>query len=272
MSHSCEWQASFALAIRDRELPVPPGILDPMRRSSAKRFAVYRNNVVLGLVEALRDTFPVACRIVGVEFFNAMARVYVSENPPRSPVLLKYGSNFAQFIDRFDPVAGLPYLADVSRIERAWLEAYHSAEAASLDIYDGMSRLMQFSFSEVSLHLHPSVQLVSSRYPALTIWCTNLEGVDAVPVNLDAGGENVLIVRPGSVVDVLSVSNGEMAFVKALAGGSTIFEASESAKRADSSFALMVSLEGLVDRGVITDFRVHSTADRDLRLGQRYDD
>ena len=63
-------------------------------RSATRRFAVHRNNVVAGLVKALEARFPAAEKIVGKEFFAAMARAFVLERPPRSPLLAPTAMNF----------------------------------------------------------------------------------------------------------------------------------------------------------------------------------
>ena len=128
-----ERQRDFAAALRDAARPMPEGLVGPDGEPSPKRFAVYRNNVVIGLTETLKDAFPAVHRIVGTEFFQAMARAYVVLEPPRSPILLDYGAGFPDFIGEFEPAAGLPYLADVAHIERAWTESYHAPEASPID-------------------------------------------------------------------------------------------------------------------------------------------
>src|SRR5205807_2161977 len=128
-----ERQRTFSAALLDSDLPAPPGLLGPDGEPSPRRFSVYRNNVVVGLVEALKANYPAVCRIVGEDFFGAMARDYVVARPPTSPILLDYGGDFAAFIAGFEPTANLPYLADVARFERAWSEAYHACEACALD-------------------------------------------------------------------------------------------------------------------------------------------
>ena len=115
-----ERQRGFAAAILDPARPMPDGLVGPDGEPGPKRFAVYRNNVVVGLTETLKDAFPAVHRIVGADFFRAMARAYVMVEPPRSPILLDYGAGFPDFIRQFEPAAVLPYLADVARIERAW--------------------------------------------------------------------------------------------------------------------------------------------------------
>src|ERR1700756_534387 len=96
------FEVSFAGALLDTEHPIPCGIT-AHNAAPTRRFAVYRNNVVAGLVKALKSRFPVVKKIVGQEVFAAMARVFVAERPPRSPVLAIYGDEFAAFIAAFEP-------------------------------------------------------------------------------------------------------------------------------------------------------------------------
>src|SRR5260370_12982563 len=177
-----ERQRGFAAAILDPALPMPDGLVGPDHEPGPKRFAVYRNNVVAGLTETLKDAFPAVHRIVGTDFFRAMARAYVMVEPPRSPIMLDYGAGFPDFIRQFDPAAGLPYLADVARIERAWTEAYHTPEASPIDLAV-LAAIPPERLPEIRLRLHPSIRLVWSQYPALTIWQMNVW--DAVPPPLN---------------------------------------------------------------------------------------
>src|SRR5579872_1467679 len=96
-----ERQRGFAAALLDAALPAPAGLVGPDGEPSAKRFAVYRNNVVVGLIEALKDAYPAVRRIVGEDFFRAMARAYAVREPPASPILLVYGAGFPDFIGGF---------------------------------------------------------------------------------------------------------------------------------------------------------------------------
>ncbi|WP_141701617.1 DNA-binding domain-containing protein, partial [Methyloceanibacter marginalis] len=82
-------------------------------KSPSRRFAVYRNNVYASLIDVLGSRFPVSARLVGEEFFRAMARIYVAQTPPASPVLLHYGAEFADFVGTFPPASAVPYLACV---------------------------------------------------------------------------------------------------------------------------------------------------------------
>ena len=101
-------QAEFAAALRDPAVTLPAGLVGPDRQPAPRRFAVYRNNVIVGMVNALRSSFPVIERIVGEDFFEAMARAYALAEPPSSPVLMDYGASFADFIAGFRRRPRLP--------------------------------------------------------------------------------------------------------------------------------------------------------------------
>jgi Putative DNA-binding domain len=250
-----ERQAGFAAAVLDAAAPVPAGLVGPDGRPSARRFAVYRNNVIVGLSESMKITFPAVCRIVGEAFFLSMARAYVVADPPRSPMLLEYGSGFPDFIARFPPAEALPYLADVARIENAWKEAFHAPEAAPLSAA-ALAAVPQDRLADLRLKLHPSLRIVSSRYPALTIWRMNVDGGVPAAVDLDAGGEDTLIVRPASQVDVRFVPPGGAAFIRMLGEGAPLGEAANAGLAAAETFDLSASLAGLISAGALSGFEI----------------
>ena len=69
-------RAAFAEALLDPARALPEGITTARGNADPARFAVYRNNVFVGLTAALAKRFPVVRRLVGDEFFAGMARVY----------------------------------------------------------------------------------------------------------------------------------------------------------------------------------------------------
>src|SRR5229473_2572730 len=253
MQRLAERQRDFAAALLNPGLRLPPGLVGPDGEPSPKRFAVYRNNVVVGLTESLKDAFPAVRRIVGADFFQVMARAYVVTEPPQTPILLDYGAGFPEFIREFKPAATLPYLADVASIERAWTEAYHSPEASPLDP-GTFGAIEPDQLPGIRLLLHPSVRVVRSQFPALTIWQMNVgDGVPA-PVDLAAVGEDVLVVRPVADVEVRSVPRGSLEFIRALAGGMSVLAALTAAISVDPGFELSTNLSRLMQAGALVGY------------------
>jgi hypothetical protein len=255
MPSLAERQRDFAAALLDPGLATPAGIVGPDGETSARRFGVYRNNVVVGLVQTLRDAYPAVRRIVGDEFFQAMARAYVVTNPPRSPMMFDYGAGFPGFIGRFEPAAVLPYLPDVARLERAWVEAYHAAEATPIDS-SVLAATSPEQLPAIRLVLHPSVHIVRSRFPVVTIWQMNIEGGIPAPVDLEGGGEDALIVRPEAEVEVRAIPPGCAEFIEALGSGRNVVVACEEALSANPRFDLPANLIDLIRVGALVGVKV----------------
>src|SRR6201996_8986689 len=134
--HATDFAAAFASGLTNPEAQTPPDVTGTAkkieRKGAVRRYNVYRNNVTVSLIDSLAAIYPAVQRITGVDFFRAMARFHVRATPPDSPLLFEYGRGFPAFIEGYEYAQAMPWLADVARIERAWLDAYHAAEAASL--------------------------------------------------------------------------------------------------------------------------------------------
>lgn len=244
-------QKDFAAALLAPAGPAPRGLVGPDREPDVKRFEVYRNNVFVGLIDALKAAFPAVCRIVGDEFFAAMAHRYVALEPPCSPVMLEYGSTFAAFVETFEPARSVPYLADIARLERAWVEAYHAAESRPIAVACLGSvppqRLPQLSFT-----LHPSLRVVRSPFPIVQIWQTNIDGGIPVAIDIDGGGEQALVIRPDAEVEVRRVTFGAATFIQSLSAGASIALATSLARDDDPCFDLARALGDLFAIDAIT--------------------
>lgn len=257
MSSPAERQRAFAAALLDPERPIPAGVVGPDGEPSDRRFAVYRNNVVARLAGVLADTYPVVRRLVGEAFFEAMATRYVRIEPPRSPILIDYGSGFPGFIATFEPAAALPYLADVARIELAWTQAYHAPEAPAL-AGAAFATVPADDLAFLGLDLHPSLRVVRSAMPVLTIWQMNVGDAEPEELTLDGGGEEALIVRPDAVVEARLLPPGAADFIAALGTGHAIGNAAEIAATCDQRFDLAGSIAGLIEAGAVSAYRAPS--------------
>lgn len=243
-------QADFASALLDPGMPPPDAVTAHTGRHPQKRFAVYRNNVVFGLINALRAKFPATERIVSADFFAAMAQVFVTAHPPRSKILHTYGDDFGDFIAAFEPAAALPYLADVARLEAARTRAYHAVDAEPL-AHDAFANIAPQSIGALRLTLHPSLQIVRSHHPVVTIWAMNTGEMELGPIG-DDSAEDALIVRPALDVIVRSLPPGGAAFLLALQDGAMLSDAAERAAAEDARFDLTANLAGLIGSGAVT--------------------
>ena len=247
MSSPMDVQAELAGALLSTTTPVPVCLRGAARGRAERRFAVYRNTVAASLIEALAARFPVVQRLVGEDFFRAMARAYVAEEPPRSPLLFHYGKSFPDFIDGFASAAPLPYLADVARLEFARGLAYHAADAEPLAAA-AFAALDSGRLAEFKVRLHPSVFIVSSAYPIISIWTANQ--AETVSPLRHRGREAALIARPFLEVTTRRLAPGTDGFLMALKAGSTSGEAVEAGHKASRNFSAAEALATLVGANI----------------------
>jgi hypothetical protein len=207
-------QTAFTQALLDPEAPVPAGIVDPQGRPAPRRFSVYRNNVASSLTRALEAAFPTVRKLVGDEFFAAMAVVFLRSHPPRSRMLMLYGEEFPGWLEGFPPVAQLGYLPDVARLDQAMRESYHAADSVPLGEAE-FQRLIGADIAGLRLRLAPSVRLVRSRWPVVSVWTANAEGGPAPR----PGPEDALVLRPEFDPRPHRLPSGGGAFVQGLLAG-----------------------------------------------------
>jgi hypothetical protein len=241
-------QNAFAAALLDPELAPPRSVISHTAQAPVKRFAVYRNNVMVSLIDALEARFPAAKRIVGEEFFRASALVFARANPPRSPLMMTYGDEFPDFIETFAPAAEIAYLADVARVEAARTRAYHAADALPLKLSD-LAGVEADNLAELRFELHPSLEIVASAFPVVTIWAINAGEVAFAPIE-DWRGEDALIIRPAFEVEVRRLPAGAAAFLQSLKAGDPLGEAAGIALGSNPDFDLALNLAALVSAGL----------------------
>ena len=232
--------AGFAAALLDPAAARPEGLHGPGGAPAGRRFDVYRNNVAVSLTAALGAGFPVLRKLLGAEFFDALAGIFLRAHPPRSPVLALWGDDLPGFLAGFPPVAHLPYLPDVARLELALRRSYHAADAAPLAT-ETLAALPADRLAALRFGLAPAVQLLRSDWPVLSIWRAHTDPDAPKP---RPGAEDVVILRPGFDPVPHLLPRGGAAVLTALSAGATLGEAGEFATESDISALFGLLLAG----------------------------
>ena len=246
--------AAFSSALLNPDRKTPALVSGPAGKAAAKRYAVYRNNVTVSLIDALAAVYPAVQRITGVDFFRAMARFHIRETPPTSPLLFEYGREFPDFIERYEYAQGMPWLPDTARVERAWLDAYHAADAAPLAASD-LAAFPPERQADLVFSPHPAARLVRSRFAAVTIVAANREPgpVEAIDAS---EAEDALITRPELDVVVRRLAPGEAEFLSTLIAGRPLGEAADAALKARPGFDIGAGLATLIESGAFVSARL----------------
>lgn len=247
-----EVQARFAAGVFAGTQDIEAFIKDEGLPADA-RFAIYRNNTYAGLSAAVRAEYPVVERLVGPDFFDAMVHAFVSAYPLRQGCLLDFGADLAEFIEGYESVAALPYLADVARLEWQVHEAFYAPDAEALRLND-LANLSGEAYADLKLHRHPSVRLLTSRWPVLRIYETNQpEFSGAVDIDLAAAsGQVVLTVRRDFRIEIRLLTQPELILLTALAEQQPLEQALASTYRESPDTDPTAVLLNLLNQGVFT--------------------
>ncbi len=243
-------QGTFAAALLDPDRGIPEGLVTPGGQPAARRFGIYRNNVTVSLVNALSEVFPTVQNLVGEEFFRAMARLYVQDNPPTSRLLFEYGASFPAFIGQFEPAADLPFLPDVARLERLWLDSFHAADATPLD-GTLLQRVAPEQLASLTFVIHPATRLFRGNHAAVTIMARDragepLDGLDPFIA------EDGLVTRPAYDPEIRHLPKGGADFISLLMEGHTLGEAAGAALSADPDFNLPAAISAIIEAGAFS--------------------
>jgi hypothetical protein len=235
---------AFAAALGDPSAAPPAMTRGRLGAPDARRFSVYRNNVAVGLIGALEARYPVARRIAGDDAFRALARAYIRAKKPRSPVMIAYGEDFPEFVASCEGAE--PCLADLARLENAWVEAYHAADAAAATIGD-LAELSPDLLPGTRIAFHPAARILRLSTPAASLWASAQSGGPAAPI--DGSPEDALVTRPDADVRVRILPPLGYDFAMRLREGATLIDATGALD--DPTFDFGTHLVGLIESGAV---------------------
>jgi len=253
MSRLLDLQSNLSAAILTGMTGSASAAIAPDRLAPGNRVQIHRNNFLTTLSEALAATFPVVARLVGDHCFYGLARRFIEKSPPATPCLFEYGGDFAYFLANQPILYGVPYVADVARLEWAFNVANTAADAPQMTPADLRSASPNH-WERLGFTLHPSVGLVSSAFPIDRIWRAH-QGTEGFEIRVDLKGPTtrLLILRDrDNDIAWRRLSAAESAFLRGLRAGRGLDFACETAREKDPRFDAPGFLGDLLHSGAFT--------------------
>ncbi len=244
-------QTEFRGALLDGTRERPIGLTDEKGRAAGRRFDVYRNNVAVSLTEALAAGFPTIAKLLGEENFNAIAGLFLRQSPPASPLMMHYGAGFPEFLQTFEPLQHLGYLADVAHLELALRRSYHAEDATPI-APDALGEIDPLQLGNVVMTFAPAIELLHSPWPLHAIWAFNM----ADGPKPEAVAQDVLITRAGYDPVPHALPAGGHAAMVALMAGKTLGDAVTVGTEAAPQFDLGALLAPLLQGNAITSLSI----------------
>lgn len=235
--------AEFAAGLLNPQHPVPLLV----KGQIARRYAVYRNNVTVGLIRALEANFPVVRRLLGEEYFAGFARDFAQGHPPQSPLMFQYGADFPAALERAEDLASYPYLADVARLEIIWRESYHATDANPLDA-DALASIDPEILFDCRLGKHPATGLIQSTFAIHAIFAANRPDVENHVFD-PVQPQCILVTRPHYDVAIYPVTPDQFEFFQILMNAGSLADAMDRAATIEPNFDLPATLALMLQSG-----------------------
>jgi len=181
----------------------------------AERLAIYRNNFLLSLGEALKANFPVTLQLIGRDFFEQAARRFVLANPPRRPCLFEYGAAFPDYLRDLPELAALPYVAEMARFEFARIAAYNAPTEPCLSA-DTLAGLSPAQLEALPIRRARHAQIVPVNAPVLALWTAHqTPEPDLSGIAMIARPHALLVCRPDRTLTVQELDAPTAQFLSA---------------------------------------------------------
>ena len=135
----------------------------------AGRLDVYAQMYWARLVDVLHDDFPRVAAILGADRFTALACAYLSRHPSTHPSVRWLGADFADFLVGHGPVEGLPFLADLARLEWTRLAVFDAADLAPLRVEE-LRAVPPSAWPRLTFHPIPALRVLHLGWPAHELW------------------------------------------------------------------------------------------------------
>lgn len=179
-------QAAIAATLLNGPDHLPAGLFLGDEAAILRGLRVHANSISHARLVALEETFPHTRRHLGEAEFNRLSRAFVDSGAVAGRPLAAIGAGFADWLE-------IPVAADLARIEWAWLESYHAAEARALTLAD-LAGLDEAGLLALPVRRHQAVRTLRLASDAAAL-------IDPA----FAGAVALLVARPDAEVRLVAL-------------------------------------------------------------------
>jgi hypothetical protein len=204
------------------------------RLTGVEQVDIYREQYFLRHVGALRDDFESLVALLGEDGFDALARAYLAAHPPTSFTLRDLGHALPAFVASHAPWSEDTLVADMARLEWAFVDAFDAAEAPKIELA-AIASMPEEAWPLARVRLHPSVQLVEMRHLAEDYRSQARKLLAGELTELprpEPGARYVVVFRGSEKLKYIDVDRGAFALLCALRDGLALGDACERAASA----------------------------------------
>ena len=171
--------------------------------------------------------------------------------------MLTFMEGFSDFIGNLEQTKTLPYLQDVTLYDWLFNAAFFADDDKGLQP-DSLSQVPPDQFENLSFSFRSSVYLIESAYPLTVIreFCDpDAENKDE-NLDIDQGGEKLLLYRPDMKIVVLLLEDDEFFMLQFLKQQETIGAALEKTLSQYPEFNFQKFLEKVIHLEIFENFEI----------------
>jgi len=243
-----ELQLRFVAALYESNDAIVSEHIEDGETSIGARLGVYRNNLREGFIKTLALEYPVVEKLVGADFFRQTARDFQLQHPSRCGDLTHVGAPFADFLRARFAAGDFAWLADIAALEWA-LQCVTIAPGCELVTSASLELIPPHRYQDLIFEPAPTTRLVESRYPILRIWQSNQADSALETIDLDSGGDYLLVRRRADELEFVRLSPADFTFARMLARRMPLGLATDASLAIDHQFDLGRALRSLMLAG-----------------------
>jgi hypothetical protein len=183
-----------------------------------ERLTIYADMYRARLLDVLGEDFPRVLAVLGEREFSACASRYLAVHPSEHPSVRHVGARFADFLGAMD--TGLPFLADLARLEWARVEVFDGPDAEPLRLSD-LASIPAGEWAALRFRPVPACLLVESAWPVHAIWSAagEREADRARPIPVEPERSILRVWREGFSVSHVAMGEVETRAFRSLQHG-----------------------------------------------------
>lgn len=194
------------------------------RLSAEERVDIYANMYFYRILDVLKEDFPATLAVLGAARFHNLITSYLIEYPPAHFSIAFAGNHLADFIASHPLHEEFPFLADLTRMERALIDVFHATDAVSLDA-EQMRAIAPADWPALKLALNPAHEILELQWDIAPILDAVERGQE--PIAPASGAKSMLVWRNHNRDYYRQIDSAERHLLDALVKGTTFAEICE---------------------------------------------
>lgn len=211
----------FQSFILQNDEAIKQDIEAPNQEFLEARIDVYYQGYSLRLLETMGRAFPAVQKLAGEELFEKLAREYIAHYPSNHFSIRFFGRHFSKFLAMH--AEAQPAWVEMADFEWALGKVIDAADAPQLRFED-LVELTPEAWSELTLTVHPSVEILQLSYPVPALWQAVQQDIEHPVVELQEQPLAWLVWRFNLRSHFCSANAEQLAMFKAIQAGKPFSE------------------------------------------------